>query len=224
MKYTQNPLPFLPQISDDTTEFMLDDCNIEAFQMLDAWPNWQHFCLIISGEGGCGKSHLGKIWARMSEARIISAEQISDYWSEIQDNQLSENLLIDELEGDFSQEDLFHIYNYQKQTGNYLLILSKQSPQHMEIALADLRSRLNSSLHIELKPMGDDFKKLLLHKFFADNDIVINDDVIEYIFNNYSRNMSDLLGLAKRLITQNSGKITLSQVREMVIKGLGIRG
>ena len=44
-------------------DFMVSNCNFEAFQTIDNWPQWPFFAICLYGPKGCGKTHLSRIFS-----------------------------------------------------------------------------------------------------------------------------------------------------------------
>ncbi len=52
-------------------DFVVADGNREALAWIDRWPDWPAPALALNGPTGCGKTHLGRIWAAQSRAVVI---------------------------------------------------------------------------------------------------------------------------------------------------------
>src|SRR5271168_4174268 len=59
-------------------DFLCAPENADALRTLEAWPRWPSPVLLLVGPHGSGKSHLGAIWARLAQARVVQAERIAD--------------------------------------------------------------------------------------------------------------------------------------------------
>ena len=59
--------------------------------LISLWPEWHNKAAILFGESKSGKSHLGSIWMKKSNAKLIDLKK-SLYKSDIQKNS---NYLID---------------------------------------------------------------------------------------------------------------------------------
>ena len=44
-------------------DFVVASGNREALAWIDRWPDWPAPALALGGPAGCGKTHLGRIWA-----------------------------------------------------------------------------------------------------------------------------------------------------------------
>ena len=63
LKIRQFPLKFKPRTDFGRDDFMAADCNIEALNMVERWPDWPFFAIVLYGPEGCGKSHLAHVFA-----------------------------------------------------------------------------------------------------------------------------------------------------------------
>src|SRR5215467_7045912 len=52
-------------------DFIVAPGNREALAWIDRWPDWPAPALALGGPPGCGKTHLGKIWAARAGAQLI---------------------------------------------------------------------------------------------------------------------------------------------------------
>ena len=59
----QLPIEFPHRPSLDKEDFLVAECNIEAVEMIDRWPDWPYFAVCIYGSEGCGKSHLANVFS-----------------------------------------------------------------------------------------------------------------------------------------------------------------
>ena len=52
---------------------MVSGCNKNAYKIVEMWPDWSFFAMLIFGPKGCGKTHLAHIFA---ENVCLRAEKI----------------------------------------------------------------------------------------------------------------------------------------------------
>jgi chromosomal replication initiation ATPase DnaA len=52
-------------------DFVVASGNREALAWIDRWPDWPAPALALGGPAGCGKTHLGRIWAARAGALSI---------------------------------------------------------------------------------------------------------------------------------------------------------
>ena len=60
-------------------DFFVSQSNAIALSLIEDWQNWPNAKHTLSGPQGSGKTHLAHIWAEISNATIISADDIRAY-------------------------------------------------------------------------------------------------------------------------------------------------
>ena len=161
-------LPYAPLFLKEN--FFVSACNADAYEWVMLWPNWPAHALIIYGEPGSGKSHLGHIWAARAEAKTqdISAET------------LTRNALVEHI-ASFKQSALLHLLNYAKENGLHLLLTTNTAPKQLPFTLPDLTSRLLALPSVQIAPPDDTVLMAAMRKQFADRQLKVEEDVIAYI-------------------------------------------
>lgn len=193
----QLPLEFSPCPSLDKEDFLIADCNVEAAQMIDSWPDWPFFAICIYGDAGCGKTHLANVFAGNIAThenypyRIPSVEA-KDIKLDTPHKLFARHrcLIIENLTPKINQEAMFHLYNLYRNEGGNILFTAPQAPARMHFALPDLRSRLNIMPSIEIKSPDDELLSCLIVKLFMDRQIIISPEIIDYILANMQRSFS----------------------------------
>src|SRR5215510_3717328 len=59
-------------------DFVVALGNREALAWIDRWPDWPAPALALAGPPGCGKTHLGRIWAARAGGLVIEAAELED--------------------------------------------------------------------------------------------------------------------------------------------------
>ena len=186
-----------PALSRD--DFLPTAANRDALAMLDAPARWPGGRLLLIGGAGAGKSHLARFWAEENEAAIIRAAAISPTGV---DAMLEEGgaLVVEnahEIAGLSEAEDaLFHLWNLAGARQALLLITARMAPRDWGIRLPDLLSRLESAAQAVLGPPDDALLPAVLVKLFADRQIQVAPDVVDWLAARMERD----LGLARRLV------------------------
>ena len=178
-------------------DFMVSECNKTAFMMIESWPNWNSFGLIIYGPKGCGKTHLAHIFRDKlcSETQkplnipFYDCKQITMKNLERICN-FSDAIIIENLQKNVDQEALFHLFNHFQEKGKYMLLTAEITPTRISFSLKDLQSRLCLLPVAEIKEPDDTMLRALIIKLFYDRQLVISPEILEYIINNTERSFA----------------------------------
>lgn len=148
-------------------DFIVSDHNRLAWTWIKKWPDWPSYGLIIYGPPGCGKTHLGHIWAQRAGAIIIEDLDQIDFLK------IATPVLLDiskNTQTDHSHQ-LFHLLNHCATHAISLLITSRMMPSAWYTDLPDIRSRLQALPNIPLGAYGDQayavIQKWLVDHHFA---------------------------------------------------------
>lgn len=200
--------------------FLLSNCNKKAFDAIDGWPDsWSSNCLLIVGDRFSGKTHLSNIWQKKAGAEYTNYLNINELLkkSEVLDrNIIVEN--IDEIEEEF-EENLFHIYNRAKEQNKYLLLTSSKPIYELKFNLPDLKSRISSSLIVNIEKPDEEFQKTLFQKQFLDKQISINEKVIDYIIPRIERSFeanSKIVDILNKKSIETKRNITIPFIKEIL--------
>ena len=198
------PLSLPPVYSAEN--FYVSACNQLAYQRVTQWPQWLSHCLIVHGEKGTGKTHLAHVWAQQANASVVAASQLKEF------SPLDGNLLIEDIEQAASPVALLHCYNDAKEKGHFLLLTSAVAPQSLPFTLADLTSRLRASPCEAIAAPSDEMLAAALRKQFADKQLKVAEEVIEYLLPRMDRSLAAVRMLVELLDTQ-----ALAQQRSLTV-------
>lgn len=203
-RLSQLPLEFAAQNLMRREDFMVSKCNSEAYQMIVSWPNWLTSGMVIYGPKGCGKTHLAHIFADIVMANgekpvhvgLVPAESVN--MRNIK--RLSEenaSIVIENLSPKADEEALFHLCNIYNTPERYVLWTADMPPSRMRFGLKDLHSRLNMLPCIEIKEPDDIMLRTLIAKLFNDRQLVVGEDILNYIMNNARRSFAYIRSLVE---------------------------
>lgn len=218
MPPVQIPFDIPVRIAFEAEDYLVSPSNEAAVNWIDQWPDWGNsHCTILYGNAGCGKSHLSHVWQHKSGATLANLEKI------ILDD-MQRNLIIEDvdniLESMEMQENLFHLYNWQKENGGTLILTAGKHPKHWKLDLPDLRSRMLASMAIEIGPPDDALLAAVIIKQFDDRQITVPMEVIDYLLPRIERSFGaarDIVRKIDNLALVQKRKITIPLVRNLLL-------
>lgn len=181
--------------------------------------------LFLYGGVGLGKTHLmhaigNEIVQRSPEARVlyVSSEQfMNDLVTSIMDGSTAEFrrryrkmdlLLVDDvhfMEGkDRTQEEFFHTFNALYDAQKQIILTSDRSPKEMSALEARLVSRFEWGLVADIKPPDYETRVAILRKKAADDGLVLDHDVIDFIARACSASVREIEGAVIKLLAYSS--------------------
>ncbi len=176
----------------------------------------------IWGGSSSGKSHLLHAWCkRHSDAGLKVAflplcqyEELSPAICEGLEH--LDALCIDDIDkisGSVAWEEaIFHLYNRVRDAGKLILIAGNATPVGLGLNLADLVSRLNGALVMQVVKLNDEEKIKALQLRASVRGLALSDEVAQYIIRHYPRDLTVLLGLLDKL-----DKASLAAQRRLTI-------
>lgn len=117
------------------------------------------------------------------------------------------------------QETLFHLYNRLQQFGGRLIFTADCSPHHLDIELADLKSRLAHAVVYQVYPLSDADKQEVFVRRAKHHGMVMSDEVVQYIMNRCERSIGQLLSVLDTLdrrSLQAKRRMTIPFVKEVM--------
>jgi len=208
----------------DKEDFIVAKCNEDAFKSIEAWPNWLYFAMYLYGPKGCGKSHLANLFAQKIQQTDPHIFRVYSIEAQTVDRYLPENifiespcLVVENLNKNINNEALFHLYNYYRDHGGYILFISTAAPAHLKFELADLQSRMNAVPAVEIKQPDDEMLTMLLLKLFNDHQLKVSPEVLHYAVSNMTRSFDyaqKLVKEADRVSLIKKSAITILTIKE----------
>lgn len=199
-------------------DFLVAPCNTDAVGWLDRWPDWPSPALALHGPESCGKTHLAHIWMNRSGARLLPAAELEDTDP---DRLLAESacIVVDDAGSGLAERPLFHLYNIAGEAGGHLLITGRFPPARWDIALPDLRSRLNAAPSVAIGRPDDALIGAVLVKLFADRQLRVDGDVLSYVVSRMERTFAEaqaLVDAMDRSALSAHRRITVPLAREVM--------
>ena len=221
---TQETFDFPQRTYMERDDFIVSECNEAAFKAIDLWPEWMFFALWLFGPKGCGKSHLGNLFAekvmahtgKPQSVQIIRAENIASYQPE-KIFEESPCIIVENITEDINNEAMFHLYNQYRNNGGNILFLSEKSPSRMNFSLPDLSSRLRAVPTIEILQPSDEMLNMLLLKLFSDRQLKVSAEVLRYALSNMTRSFvfaQKLVAEADRVSLIKKSPISINVIKD----------
>ena len=195
-------------------------CNEIAINFINEWPkttiNNNIFC--IYGPSGSGKTHISKVWMEKSNAIIFNgiSDLSFDYLSGFDRNLIFEDIALNK---NWPENLLFEIINEIKSSRLSLLITCNSDPLNLKWKTKDLISRFTSFTNIEIKLPDDFLIKKILIKQFADRQLSLDSEQIEYISKRIERSYSSIIRIVDRvdnLALQHKKAISKNIIKEAI--------
>ena len=161
---TQLPLPLAYRSADGEADFFISDANAAAVRGLDRWPDWAQPQALLTGPAGAGKSHLARLFAARTGARLADDAEAAD------------------------AETLFHAWNAAT-TERPLLIVARTPPRDWA-RLSDLASRLAATPVLAITDPDDTLLAAVLAKQFADRGLRVAPDAAHYVLARIERSFA----------------------------------
>ena len=173
-------------------DFYTNNTNKNAFKGI---TTLEYQNIYLNGPKLSGKSSLGKIWLQINNA--IKYENNFDYI--IKEKR---NILIDDLNQNMNEENIFHIINHCKISNLKMLITSNFTVNEINFKLPDLSSRLKTFTFLKINQPDDDMLLQILTKFFLERQFIINsNEIFQFIIKNADRSYEDMVSIVSKLDT-----------------------
>ncbi len=204
--FIQLPLALSYRKAFGREDFIVAPCNQEAVSWIDKWPNWPVPVALIYGSKGSGKTHLASIF---SEYKIEARDLTDDFMPYFQ-----KKIVVENLEQLASEEALFHLFNFVRDLGGYLLLTAEKVP---EFHLNDLKTRIQSVPKAVIGLPDEGFIKNVLGQAFAERQIVVEESVLTFAVSHMPRSfgaIQNLIQKADALSLASGRKITIPVIKE----------
>lgn len=178
-------------------DFLVSPSNRAAVQTIDRWPDWPSHALALVGPPASGKSHLAAVWQAKAKARRLQGAELaarSRLMSAPRPAVIVEDadvaLARPKEQGGLDPVDLFHLFNWMRERGGYLLMTARTPPPRWPVGLPDLKSRLASIPVAAIAAPDDDLLAALIVKQLADRQLKVAPRVIDYLVTRIDRSFA----------------------------------
>ena len=183
-------LPARPALG--RADFFVSPANALALAQVESWPAWPSGRLAVAGPHGAGKTHLVHVWAARSGARIVAAADAAGLdLARMPGGAAVAVEDADRIGGDAAAEEaLFHLCNHLAAGGGSLMVSGREAPARWPLALPDLASRLEAAPVARLEAPDDALLAAVLVKLFADRQIAVGPDLVQYLLTRIDRSFA----------------------------------
>lgn len=191
----------LPLALDHAESFAREDflggpSNAVALALIDAWPDWSHRMVMLTGPEGSGKSHLAAVWAHAAGARLIAARALEE--ANVPSALATGALVVEDIAaGTFDETALFHLLNLAREHKAFVLLTARTVP--VTFAIPDLASRLKALPVVSMTSPDDALLRALLVKLFADRQLAVDEALIGYVAARIERSFAAARAAVARL-------------------------
>lgn len=168
-------------------DFFVSPANALAVAQIDRWRDWPGGKLVLIGPPGAGKSHLTRVWAAESGARVLPAAALVQATLAAGPTPalVSGHLAVEDVPAiaghPEAEQALFHLHNLVLADGGRLLLTGAVPPAQWGIRLPDLASRIMGTQTVRLDPPDDTLLAALLVKLFTDRGIAAPPKLIGWL-------------------------------------------
>jgi len=159
-------------------DFLSGPSNAVALALVDAWPDWSHRTVMLTGPEGSGKSHLAAMWAQAAGARLIAARAVEE--ANVPAALATGALVVEDVTaGSFEEKALFHLLNLAREQDAFVMLTARTPPA--TFAIADLTSRLKALPVVAIAPPDDALLRAVLLKLFSDRQLAVDEALLGYV-------------------------------------------
>lgn len=159
-------------------DFLSGPSNAVALALVDAWPDWSHRTVMLTGPEGSGKSHLAAMWAQAAGARLIAARAVEE--ASVPAALATGALVVEDVTaGSFEEKALFHLLNLAREQDAFVMLTARTPPA--TFAIADLTSRLKALPVVAIAPPDDGLLRAVLLKLFSDRQLAVDEALLGYV-------------------------------------------
>ncbi|MBZ0217179.1 MAG: chromosomal replication initiator DnaA [Fimbriimonadaceae bacterium] len=181
-------IPLAHEAARGREDFIVSPANADAVALIDQWPDWPHPVVALAGPAGSGKSHLAAAWASHTGAATVNAQDIAA--CDLAALAAGKAVLVEDADRMLASETaLFHLFNLVREHDITMVLTARLRPSVWPVSLPDLISRLRAVTVAEIGSPDDRLLAAVLVKLFADRQIQVEKQVIDYLVARMERSM-----------------------------------
>jgi DnaA regulatory inactivator Hda len=190
----QLTLPIEHRVAQGVEDFLVTDGNRRAVEWIDRWPDWPFTALVVVGPAASGKTHLANVWKVRAVAETVSLgdNDIEAAVAAVENHPIFIDNCDAAVRDSDGQRALLRIHNLARAAGRQLLLTAQNPPSAWGITLADLSSRLNTAMVVDIEPPDDQTLWAITRKLFSDRQIAVDETVVAYVLSRSARSFTGL--------------------------------
>ncbi len=168
-------------------DFLVSASNAAAVDLIDRWPDWPIGAAVLVGPEGSGKSHLANVWRLRSNAVSLPSQELTR--ETVPALAANGAVAVEDLTALTDEAALFHLLNIVREQRINVLLTSLVAPGDLGVRLPDLASRLKALPVANIAAPDAPLLRAVLVKLFADRQLSVEPQVIDYMLIRMERSM-----------------------------------
>lgn len=196
------------KFAEKSKEFFVNNNNYFAYNIIRKWPDWGNQLVFIYGPEKCGKTFISEMWSKNSNGIYVSPNNFCEHVPDQLDIEFvkSKNWILDDVDKiieDKNSDNIYKILNLiniiKDNKKSFLLMTGSRSPKFIECKLADLTSRMLSSIVIEVSYPSQDLLCKIIQKYLKDRNVELSEKCLKYISDRMERSYDSAISIAEKI-------------------------
>lgn len=179
---------------------------------------------LLYGPAQCGRTHLLQAVCREQGGAYLPLREVAAYGPQALDGFQSQSLLVlDDVDAVADQREwalaLLRLIDRRRADNHSFLLSAQAPPEHLQLAMPDLRTRLTACVVLGLLPLDDEQRAALLKSRAHARGLTLPDDVTRWLLKTQSRTpgaLVDALDTLDRHSLREKRKLTLPFVQSVL--------
>jgi len=205
-------------------DFLVGEGNALAHGRIMAFPHWSEPVTLLVGPAKSGKSHLARIFADRSGARMAG---INDLQALATEGGRAPIVVEDVDRLGYDEAGLFHLLNQSLREQRPILMTAREEVANWPLTTDDVRSRARRATAFTLELADDIQLSQMFVKLFGDRQLTVDPRIIGYLVARMERSTEEVVLLADlmdRLALAKGSAITRSIAADALDRRRAHRG
>ena len=208
-------LPLYRDVNIFIEDALISDSNKIIVEWIKFWPSWNRY-LVIYGDHGCGKTCIAHFLANNYNFILADSYDIATIYNDVLNQ--ADGIIIDDAHI-YDEKKLLCLINIVRERGKKIIIISPAPPSYWKVEINDLQSRLKAMPIVKIDQPDDQLLKILIKRLFSSKQIVIDDNIVDFLINRIERNIFYVQNIIKaidEISLRDHKKITISFVKQVI--------